>query len=60
MIPIVAKNKESFSAICKFFSISESEATFIDSTIREPEPAECSPPIYDMNLKRDGSDWIAY
>lgn len=60
MIPITAKSKEAFRNICKLFNIDETEAFFVDSTIREPEPPFYSRPIYETNVKRDCSDWVDY
>jgi hypothetical protein len=60
MIPIVAKDYESFFAICKSFSIPETEAIFIDGSIIEKEIPTYSPPIHETNVKTDGSDWLNY
>ncbi len=60
MIPIVAKDHQSFLAICKYFSIDETDATFIDGTTPIVEPPLYCPPIMDVDIRMHGSDWLNY
>lgn len=59
MIEIVAKDYNHFYKILREFNIAEEKAIFIPQTIIVCEK-DHTPPIYETNVKVDGSDWCDY
>lgn len=67
MIPIVAKDRDSFVAICKYFNITESEADFVDCQSHMQKTIEMNKALMkpnkhypEMKNVRGCADWINY
>lgn len=61
MVEIVAKDKETFLSICEIYGIPLAKARFKQlAKALTVKRLRYVAPIWDLNVKRDGSDWIDY